>query len=150
MNLTTQQLAEILIGVARAQQAIIDAIDSSKAGFKGTYMAPALDSTARIRSTGRPLTLQDFPARVLLQCQGRAGPNVEQITRDLEALLAGLPRGRRCGARRSAPGRGCSETGDRGWRGRRFRHDQVNNQQRLNSCAGQTGGRAKRPRHRCV
>ena len=91
MNLTTQQLAEILIGVARTQQAIIDAIDSSKAGFKGTYMAPALDSTAKIRSTGRPLSLQDFPARVLLQCQGRAGPNVEQITRDLEALLTGMP-----------------------------------------------------------
>ena len=91
MNVTTQQLAELLIGVARAQQAIIDAIDNSKPGFKGTYMAPALDSTAKIRSTGRPLTLQDFPARVLLQCQGRAGPNVEQITRDLEALLTGLP-----------------------------------------------------------
>ncbi len=89
MNLTTQQLAEILIGVARSQQAIIDAIESSKAGFKGTYLGPALDSTAKIRSTGRPLTLQDFPARVLLQCQGRAGPNIEQIVKDLEALLSG-------------------------------------------------------------
>jgi hypothetical protein len=44
---------------------------------------------AKIRVTGRPLLLQEFPARVLLQCQGRAGPNVEQIVRDLEALLAG-------------------------------------------------------------
>ena len=61
----------------------------SKAGFKGTYLAPALDSVAKIRSTGRPLTLQDFPARVLLQCQGRAGPNVEQIVKDLEDLLSG-------------------------------------------------------------
>ena len=89
MSLTTQQLAEILIGIARSQQAIIDAIESSKAGFKGTYLGPALDSTAKIRSTGRPLMLQDFPARVLLQCQGRAGPNVEQIVRDLETLLSG-------------------------------------------------------------
>jgi len=38
---------------------------------------------------GRPMSLQDFPARVLLQCEGRAGPNVEQIVRDLDALLSG-------------------------------------------------------------
>jgi len=89
MNLTTQQLAEILIGIARSQQALIEAIESMKAGFKGTYLAPALDSVAKIRATGRPLQLQEFPARVLLQCQGRAGPNVAQIVRDLDALLAG-------------------------------------------------------------
>ena len=89
MNVTTRQLAEILIGVARSQQALIEAIEGMKAGFKGTYLAPALDSVAKIRSTGRPLSLQDFPARVLLQCQGRAGPNVEQIIRDLEELLSG-------------------------------------------------------------
>jgi len=89
MNLTTQQLAEILIGIARSQQALIEAIESMKAGFKGTYLAPALDSVAKVRATGRPLLLQEYPARVLLQCQGRAGPNVEQIVRDLEALLSG-------------------------------------------------------------
>ena len=89
MNLTTQQLAEILIGVARSQQAIIDAVESMKAGFKGTYLAPALDSVAKIRSTGRPLALQEYPARVLVQCQGRAGPNVEQMVKDLEELLSG-------------------------------------------------------------
>lgn len=89
MNLTTHQLAEILIGIARSQQALIEAIESMKAGFKGTYLAPALDSVARIRSTGRPLSLLEYPARVLLQCQGRAGPNVEQIVRDLEELLSG-------------------------------------------------------------
>ena len=91
MNLTTQQLAEVLIGIARSQQAIIDAIESSKAGFKGTYLGPALDSAAKIRSTGRPLTLLELPARVLLQCQGRAGPNTEQIVKDLEALLSDRP-----------------------------------------------------------
>ncbi|HUO43663.1 MAG TPA: hypothetical protein VMT94_01975 [Burkholderiales bacterium] len=88
MNLTTHQLAEILIGIARSQQAIIDAIESSKAGFKGTHLAPALDSAAKIRANNRPPTLAELPSRVLLQCQGRAGPNVEQIKKDLEALLA--------------------------------------------------------------
>ena len=89
MNVSTQQLAEILIGIARSQQAIIEAIESMKAGFKGTYLSPALDSVAKIRSTGRPLSLQEFPARVLVQCQGRVGPNVDQVVRDLEALLSG-------------------------------------------------------------
>ena len=89
MNLSTQQLAEILIGVARSQQAIIEAVESMKAGFKGTYLAPALDSVAKIRSTGRPLTLQEYPARVLVQCQGRVGPNVDLVVKDLEALLSG-------------------------------------------------------------
>ena len=88
-NITTQQLAELIIGVARAQQAIVDALESQKAGFKGTHLAPALDNAAKSRVTTRPLTLQEFPARVLLQCMGRAGPNIEQLTRDLEALLGG-------------------------------------------------------------
>ncbi len=89
MNVTTQQLAELLIGIARSQQAIIEAIESQKAGFKGTYLSPALDSVAKIRSTNRAPSLQEFPARVLSQCQSRVGPNVEQVVRDLEALLSG-------------------------------------------------------------
>jgi hypothetical protein len=88
-NITTQQLAELVIGIARAQQAIVDAVESQKAGFKGSHLAPALDNAAKSRVTTRPLTLQEFPSRVLLQCMGRAGPNVEQLTRDLEALLSG-------------------------------------------------------------
>lgn len=91
-QLTTIQLAELLIGIARSQQAIIEAIESLKPGFKGTHLAPALDSTAKTRVTGRPLSLLEFPARVLVQCQGRAGPNLEQIARDLEDLLAASAR----------------------------------------------------------
>ena len=91
MNLTTRQLAEILIGIARSQQAIIDAMESAKTGFKGTHLAPALDSAAKIRTMNRPPSLNEFPARVLLACQGRAGPTLEQITKDLEELLAPPP-----------------------------------------------------------
>jgi hypothetical protein len=86
-NVTTQQLAELIIGIARAQQAIIEALESQKAGYRGTHLGPALDNAAKSRVTTRPLTLQEFPARVLMQCMGRAGPNVEQLTRDLETLL---------------------------------------------------------------
>ena len=88
-NITTQQLAELIIGVARTQQAIVDGVESLKAGFKSGHLGPALDYAAKSRVTTRPLTLQELPARVLLQCIGRAGPNLEQITRDLEALLSG-------------------------------------------------------------
>ena len=88
-NVTTQQLAELIIGIARAQQAVVDAIESQKVGFKGTHLASALDYAAKARVTTRPLTLQEFPARVLIQCMSRAGPNVAQVARDLEALLGG-------------------------------------------------------------
>ena len=86
-NMSTQQLAELLVGIARAQQAIIDAIESSKAGFKATHLAPALMNVARVRDTHRAMTLGDLPARVLMQCMGRNGPNVEQIARDLDELI---------------------------------------------------------------
>lgn len=87
-NLSTQHLAELLIGIARAQQAIIDAVESSKAGFKYTHLNPALTNVARVRDTHRPLQLGDLPARVLLQCMGRNGPNVDQIAKDLDELIA--------------------------------------------------------------
>jgi len=100
-TITTQQLAELIIGIARTQQAIVEGMESLKAGFKTTHFAPALDNTARTRVTTRPLTLQEFPARVLLQCMGRAGPSVEQVARDLDALLSGRPL---AAAAPSAPG----------------------------------------------
>jgi len=105
-NLTTQQVAELLIGVARTQQAVVEAVESLKSGFRTTHFGPALDNAARIRVTNRPLTLQEFPARVLMQCMGRAGPNVEHVTRDLEALLAGQPAPTDAGAGGAAAGAG--------------------------------------------
>jgi hypothetical protein len=87
-NVSTHQIAELLVGIARAQQAIIDAIESSKAGFKSTHLSPALMNVARVRDTHRALQLGDLPARVLLQCMGRNGPNVDQIAKDLDELIA--------------------------------------------------------------
>ena len=90
-NLSTQQLAELLVGIARAQQAIIDAIESSKAGFKSTHLSPALMNAARVRDTSRPMQLGDLPARVLMQCMGRNGANAAQIAKDLETLIGDAP-----------------------------------------------------------
>ena len=86
-NITTQQLAELLLGVARAQHAIIEAMENSKAGFKATHFRPTLESVSRIRSN-HPEALVDFPARLLLQMLGRTGPDAAQVARNLEALLS--------------------------------------------------------------
>lgn len=89
-NLTTEQLAEILIGIARTQQAIVDAMENSKVGFKSTHFRPMLETASRIRSN-RNETLADFPARLLLQFLGRNGPELSQVAKDLETLLAQQP-----------------------------------------------------------
>ena len=86
-NVTTQQLAELLLGIARAQNAIIEAMENSNKGFKSGHFRPALETTSRIRSN-QPDTLVDFPARLLLQMLGRNGPDVVAVTKNLDALLA--------------------------------------------------------------
>ncbi|MGQ0748915.1 MAG: hypothetical protein ACT4PS_00105 [Betaproteobacteria bacterium] len=90
-NVTTQQLAELLLGIARAQNAIIEAMENSKAGFKATHFRPTLETVSRIRSN-REESLVDYPARLLLQLLGRTGPDLQQVVADLEALVGGTPR----------------------------------------------------------
>lgn len=85
-ELTTQQLAQMLLGVARAQNAIVEAIENSKAGFKGTHLRPALESAARIKAN-RPESLADYPSRLLLQMIGRGAPDLDNVVRDLGNLL---------------------------------------------------------------
>ena len=87
-TLDTRQLAELLVGIARAQQAIIDAVESSRPGFRASHLTPVLTNVARVRDTRRAPQLADLPARVLLHCLGRSGPDPQQVARDLEALVA--------------------------------------------------------------
>ena len=86
-DITTQQLAQILLGIARAQNAIVEALENSKAGFRATHFRPAVESASRIRAN-RPDTLTDYPSRLLLQMLGRTGPDIDAVERDLERLLA--------------------------------------------------------------
>lgn len=88
-EVTTQQLAQLLIGVARAQLAIVDSIENSKAGFKFTHVRPTLETASRIRSNHAE-TLADFPSRLLLQMISRNAPDYDRVERDLEALLSGI------------------------------------------------------------
>jgi hypothetical protein len=87
-TLTTQQVAELLAGIARAQQAVIEAIEGQRPGFKGKYLSSTLTTAARIRNTAHVATLADLPARVLLAYQSRNPPDAAQVQRDLEILLA--------------------------------------------------------------
>ena len=89
-HLTTEQVAELLLGIARSQLAIADAIESSKAGFKATHLRSNVESAARIKMN-RPVTLADVPSRLLLQMLGRNAPTLPAITRDLQVLLGEAP-----------------------------------------------------------
>lgn len=87
MNFSTEQIAELLAGIARSQQAIIDAIESENGGWRNTHLLPKLNTAANMRlATSR---LLDIPSRILLRSQGRVPMNVAIITRALEEALGG-------------------------------------------------------------
>ncbi len=88
-EITTQQIAQLMIGVARSQLALIDSIENSNAGFKFTHVRPTLETASRIRSN-HPETLADFPSRLLLQMLGRNSPDLERVAHELEALFSGI------------------------------------------------------------
>ncbi|MBL8522453.1 MAG: hypothetical protein JNN20_02070 [Betaproteobacteria bacterium] len=90
MNLSTEQLAELLAGIARAQQAIVDAVESENGGWKNTHMLPKVTSAANMRlATPR---LIDVPSRILLRSQSRVPMDVPTIVRMLnEAVGAAAP-----------------------------------------------------------
>ena len=85
MNLSHEQLAELLAGIARSQQAIVDAVDRAHPGFRGTYLLPTLNVAANLRI---PQTrLLDLPSRILLRSQGRVPMDMETIMRGLHEAL---------------------------------------------------------------
>lgn len=86
-DITRQQLAQLLLGIARAQNAIVEALENSKIGFRATHFRPAVETASRIRAN-RPDSLTDYPSRLLLQMLGRTAPDLETVQRDLDKLLA--------------------------------------------------------------
>ena len=87
---TTQQLAELLIGIARAQSALILGLESAMAGVKTQHILPQLQNLAHLRDHPEP-TLIDLPVRILLTSQGRVPPDPAAVVRDLERLLSATP-----------------------------------------------------------
>ena len=89
MNISTEQLAQLLAGIAKSQQAVIDAVDRANAGFRGTYLLPTLNVAANLRLT--EVRLLDLPSRILLRSQGRVAMDIETIQKNLEEALAATP-----------------------------------------------------------
>ncbi len=88
LNISAEQLAELLIGIARAQAAVIHGVDTAMAGIKTQNIVPALQNAAHLRDHPEP-TLTDLPVRILLTSQGRVPPDPATVARELERLLSG-------------------------------------------------------------
>jgi hypothetical protein len=84
MNLTSDHLADLLIGIARAQNAVIDAMERAEPGFRSTHAVPIISVAANMRA-GDPRMI-DLPARVLLRLQGRVAVDPASVKADLERL----------------------------------------------------------------
>ncbi len=92
LQISAQQLAELLSGIARAQFAVINGIERAMTGAKSTHIMPALGNVAHLRD--RPqATLVDLPVRILMSYESRVGPDLAAIQRDLERLLGGAAPG---------------------------------------------------------
>ena len=88
VQVSAQQLAELLLGIARAQAAMIQGLENEMAGIRSGRIIPALQNVAHLRDHPNP-TLTDLPARVLLGTLGRQVPDAGSVVRDLERLLGG-------------------------------------------------------------
>ena len=86
LTISAQQLAELLSGIARAQAAVINGIESASPGTRGSHIVPALQNVAHLRDRPEP-NLTDLPVRVLLAYMGRVTPDMPALQRDLERLF---------------------------------------------------------------
>ncbi|MBY4724635.1 hypothetical protein K6W38_16010 [Burkholderia contaminans] len=94
MALTNDQLAELLVGIARSQKAITDAVklhlgQADGLKFQAGALIPTLQGAAAIANRGQP-TFHDLPSRILLQVQGAPRPGAQRledwVTQELNRL----------------------------------------------------------------
>ncbi len=89
MEISSEYLADLLIGIAKAQTAVIDAMERANPGFRTAHVVPLLQVAANMRA-GDP-RLIDLPARVLLRMQGRVALDNTAVVADLERLAKAGP-----------------------------------------------------------
>lgn len=87
MEISAQQLAELLLGIARAQAAMVQGLENELAGVRSGRIVPALQNVAHLHDHPQP-TLTDLPVRALLSTLGRQVPDAAALVRDLERLLS--------------------------------------------------------------
>jgi hypothetical protein len=88
MQISAQQLAELLLGISRAQAALVHGLESEMAGIRSGHIIPALQNVAHLRDHPQP-TLTDLPVRVLLATLARQIPDLGALVRDIERLAGG-------------------------------------------------------------
>ena len=88
LQISALQLAELLTGIARAQAALVQGLESEMAGVKSGRVVPAVQNVAHLRDHPQP-TLVDLPVRLFLTSMGRVGPDPAVVAKDLERLFGG-------------------------------------------------------------
>ncbi len=75
LQISAQQLAELLNGIARAQAAVLQGLEVANPGTRSNYVVPSIQNAAHLRDHPEP-TLTDLPVRILLSNMGRVGPDI--------------------------------------------------------------------------
>ena len=88
MEISSQQLAELLVGIARAQAGMVQGLENEMAGVRSGRVIPAVQNVAHLRDHPQP-TLTDLPVRLFLASMGRVGPDPAVVAKDLERLCGG-------------------------------------------------------------
>ena len=88
LQISAQQLAELLLGIARAQAAMVQGLENEMAGVRSGRVIPAVQNAAHLRDHPQP-TLVDLPVRLFLSAMGRVGPDAAVVAKDLERLCGG-------------------------------------------------------------
>ena len=88
LQISAQQLAELLTGIARAQAALVQGLENELAGVRSGRIVPAVQNAAHLRDHPQP-TLVDLPVRILLSSLGRVGPDPAAVAKELERLCGG-------------------------------------------------------------
>ena len=102
MNITIEQLAEVLAGISRAQTAIIDAIESDSGGWRNTHFNPKITTAANLRL--KDARLVDIPSRILMRNQTRVPMTTEQIIKDLQTAIGNAAPAAEAAPAAAAPG----------------------------------------------
>ena len=88
LQISATQLAELLMGIGRAQAAMVQGLENELAGVRSGRIVPAVQNAAHLRDHP-DATLVDLPVRVLLTSLGRIPPDPATIAKDLERLING-------------------------------------------------------------
>ena len=88
MEISSQQLAELLVGIARAQAGMVQGLENEMAGVRSGRVIPSVQNVAHLRDHPQP-TLTDLPVRLFLASMGRVGPDPAVVAKDLERLFGG-------------------------------------------------------------